>query len=189
MVECKIAWHDRWTSLRSEGGDLAGVVSQKDLILQCRERKNSGEKIVFVAGRFDFLHPGHIRLLEQARDYGEILAVGVWSDFGAAKRALPLEPGTADAPERAFTPAGERAEILAALAAVDYALEVAPEALPELLVELRPEIVVEGASQAPPTPLACAAIAAGSALVRIPLEPGHSTAGIIERIVHLSGSE
>jgi cytidyltransferase-like protein len=174
-------------------GDLAKVVSQKDLILQCRDRKNSGEKIVFLVGRFDFLHPGHIRLLEQARDYGEILAVGVWSDFGAAssvKRALEPEPGTAsDAPERAFTPAGERAEILAALAAVDYALEVAPEALPDLLVELRPDIVVEGAGQAPPTRLARAAIADGSALVRIPLEPGHSTAGIIERIVHLSGSE
>lgn len=174
-------------------GDLAKVVSQRDLILQCRDRKNSGEKIVFVAGCFDFLHPGHIRLLEEARDYGEILAVGVWSDFGAAssvKRAVEPALGTApNAPERAFTPAGERAEILAALAAVDYAFEVAPEALPKLLVELRPEMVVEGASQAPPTPLARAAIAAGSALVRIPLEPGHSTAGIIERIVQLSGSE
>ncbi len=172
---------------------MAKVVSQKDLILQCRDRKNSGEKIVFLAGRFDFLHPDHIRLLEQARDYGEILAVGVWSDSGAAssvERALELEPGTApDAPERAFTPAAERAEILAALAAVDYAFEMAPEALPELLVELRPEMVVEGASQAPPTLLARAAIAAGSALARIPLEPGDSTAGIIERIVHLSGSE
>lgn len=170
-------------------GDLAKVVSQKDLILQCRDRKNSGEKIVFVAGRFDFLHPGHTRLLEQARDCGEILAVGVWSDSGAAS-VVELESGMVpEAPERAFTPAGERAEILAALAAVDYALEVSPEELPELLVELQPAVVVEGASQAPLTPLARAAIAAGSALARIPLEPGHSTAGIIKRIVHLSGSE
>jgi D-glycero-beta-D-manno-heptose 1-phosphate adenylyltransferase len=169
------------------------VVSQQDLVLRCRDRRKSGEKIVFLAGLFDFLHPGHIRLLEQARDYGEVLVAGVWSDPGgtsvverAKEREIETPPG---ALERAFTPAAERAEILAALAAVDYAVEVAPDELPSLLAGVRPEIVIEGGKESPLTPLARASIAARVRLVRIPLEPGHSTAGIIERIVQLSGSE
>lgn len=187
---------DAQTGLRSKGSggqDLGKIISRQDLIPECRTRRNNGEKVVFAAGRFDFLHPGHVRLLEQARDYGEILVVAVWNDAGGVS-SPPRRPGEAslepsDAQQRTFTPAAERAEILAALAAVDYAIEVAVEELPGLLTELRPDIVVEGAEQSSATALARAGEGAGAAVVRIPLEPGHSTAGIIERIVQLSGSE
>lgn len=172
---------------------MGKIISRQDLIPECRARRNNGEKIVFAAGRFDFLHPGHIRLLEQARDYGEILVAAVWSDAGDVslppKRSGETSRGPSDAQQRAFTPAAERAEILAALAAVDYAIEVAVEELPRLLTELRPDVVVEGAEQSAATALVRAAEGAGAAVVRIPLEPGHSTTGIIERIAQLSGSE
>jgi D-glycero-beta-D-manno-heptose 1-phosphate adenylyltransferase len=176
-----------------EAGTVGEVVSQQDLILQCRKRKAKGGKIVFVAGRFDFLHPGHIRLLEQAHDYGDVVAVAVWSDSGQA--APSEDAGRLDSVrppggiERVFTPAAERAEILAALAAVDYAVEVAPAALAVLLAELAPEVVVEGAEAPSPTPPGRAAAAADIEVVRVPLEPGHSTASIVERVLHLSGSE
>jgi cytidyltransferase-like protein len=180
-----------WSAERA--GTLGKIVSQQDLILECLARKAEGEKIVFVAGRFDFLHPGHIRLLEQACDYGDVVAVGVWSD---SEPAVPLEdvdnldsatPGGATA--RTFTPAAERAEILAGLAAVDYAVEVAAGDLVRLLDEVEPQVVVEGGEASSPSSLGRAATAAGIEVMRIPLEPGHSTAGIIERVLQLSGSE
>jgi cytidyltransferase-like protein len=169
------------------------VVSQQDLILRCRERRQHGDKIIFAAGCFEFLHPGHIRLLEQARSYGETLVVAVLSDSSVRELVCAggeTEPARArTSVKRPITPAAERAEILAALAAVDYATETDLADLPGLLAELRPEAAVESAEPLSPALLACIAPAGGVALVRIPLEPGHSTAGIIERIVQLSGSE
>ena len=59
---------------------MGHVVSQDELILYRSEWKRNGKRVVFASGRFDLLHPGHIRLLEQARQLGEILVVGVESD-------------------------------------------------------------------------------------------------------------
>lgn len=188
---------------------MGKVVSEQELIVRCRERKEDGEKIVFVAGIFELLHPGHVRLLEQARDRGDVLVAAVLDDASARdvlaaasepinvyRRGLPQRAGAETARqkppklgvERPVTPAAERAEILAALAAVDYAVEIGIDSLPELLAQLRPDVVVENAEPSSPA-LVAAAERAGVELVRIASEPGHSTAGIIERIVQLSGSE
>lgn len=176
---------------------MGQVVPQPELLLQCRRRRESGEKIVLVAGMFDLLHPGHIRLLEQSREFGNVLVVAVLSD--ASVRSLLSEDASPAAPherlqvprgrvQRPITPAGERAEILAALAAVDYVAQVERDELPGLLAALRPDAAVESAEPSSPALLAPMAAAAGVKLVRIPFEPGHSTAAIIERIVQLSGS-
>jgi rfaE bifunctional protein nucleotidyltransferase chain/domain len=168
------------------------VVSQSDLILRCRQRKDNGDRIVFVAGIFDLLHPGHIRLLEQARDHGQVLVAAVLSDSSVGS-VLAADSAQQKRPlakvERPITPAGERAEILAALAAVDYVVELDLDGLPDLLARLRPDAAVERAEPSSPPLLARTAVASGVKLVRIPFEPGHSTAAIIERIVQLSGFE
>ncbi|HTU35709.1 MAG TPA: adenylyltransferase/cytidyltransferase family protein [Candidatus Acidoferrum sp.] len=171
---------------------MGKVVSEQELILRCRERKGNGEKIVFVGGIFDLLHPGHVRLLEQARDYGDVLVVAVLND-ASARSVVAAEPmrknSRAIGVQRPITPAAERVEILAALAAVDHATEVGVDALRELLAGIGPDVAVEHAEPSGPTLLAGAANKSGTRFVRIPFEPGHSTAGIIERIVQLSGSE
>jgi cytidyltransferase-like protein len=167
------------------------VVSQPDLILQCRERRQHGDRVLFAAGCFEFLHPGHIRLLEQARGYGEVLAVAVLSDSSVCElvgAGGKQEPALRNV-KRPVTPAAERAELLAALAAVDYVTQADLVDLPGLLAELRPEAAVESAEPSSRELLTRAAAAAGVPLVRIPLEPGHSTAALIERIVRSSGSE
>lgn len=168
------------------------VISQQDLILCCRQRKDNGEKVVFLAGMFDLLHPGHVRLLEQARDYGNVLVVAVLNDSGVraavADGSAPRNSRTTGI-QRPITPAAERVEILAALATVDYAIEAGVDALPQLLSELRPDVAVENAEPSGPSLQACAGNSSGVNFVRIPFEPGHSTTGIIERIVQLSGSE
>src|SRR5271156_5985970 len=99
----------------ANGSRALALLSQSEVILQRREWKRNGKRVVCVVGVFDLLHPGHIRLLEQARASGDILVVGVQSDAFARKEKGPNRP---------VTPAGERAEILSALAAVDFVVEL-----------------------------------------------------------------
>ena len=156
------------------------VVSQSELILQRREWKRNGKRVVCAMGVFDLLHPGHVRLLEQARTFGEILVVGVQSDARAREEKGPIRP---------VTPASERAEILAALAAVDFAVVLSDEqAESEFIAQLLPDMVVQGrASGASRDTVAEneAARAAGVKVIQIPPEPGHSTSRLIERIKQL----
>jgi D-beta-D-heptose 7-phosphate kinase/D-beta-D-heptose 1-phosphate adenosyltransferase len=153
------------------------VVSQSELILQRREWKRNGKRVVCVMGVFDLLHPGHVRLLEQARAFGEILVVGVQSDARAREEKGPTRP---------VTPASERAEILAALAAVDFAVVLSDEqAESEFIAQLLPDMVVQGRASGSSRNTVAeneAARAVGVKVIQIPPEPGHSTSRLIERI-------
>ena len=151
------------------------VVSQSDLILQRREWKRNGKRVVCTVGVFDLLHPGHLRLLEQARALGDVLVVLIESDARARE-----EKGSG----RPITPAAERAEIVAALAAVDVAVELQNQPADDKFVaELAPDFLVLGARTSPgntrvPDPRS----ALGINVKEIPPEPGHSTSRLIERI-------
>src|SRR5574341_1363079 len=78
-----------------------------------RKAQAAGGRVVFTNGCFDLLHRGHIRYLEQARSLGDLLVVAVNSD--ASVRQLK-------GAGRPVVPADQRAEVLAALAAVDLVL-------------------------------------------------------------------
>jgi cytidyltransferase-like protein len=146
------------------------VVSQQALILQREEWKRNGKRVVCAAGAFDLLHPGHVRLLEQARGLGDVLVVGVSADEATT-----------------VNPAAERAEVVAAIGVVDsVALMEMP--LEKFLAALSPELFVHGTepkraatAYAAATPAAMA-IPPGIKAVPIALEPGFSTAGLLERI-------
>ncbi|MGD0402903.1 MAG: adenylyltransferase/cytidyltransferase family protein [Candidatus Acidiferrales bacterium] len=155
------------------------VVSQSELILQRGEWKRNGKRVVCVVGVFDLLHPGHIRLLEQARASGDILVVGVQNDARAREEKGPSRP---------VTPAAERAEILDALAAVDFAVILNDERPDEFLTRLAPDAVVQGRDTGSSKHAAeeiSAAQAAGVKVIQIPPEPGHSTSRLVERIKQL----
>jgi rfaE bifunctional protein nucleotidyltransferase chain/domain len=164
---------------------LGRVVSQDELILHRGEWKRNGKRVVFASGCFDLLHPGHIRLIEQARANGDVLIVGIESDEIASGN----QSAASVAAQRPITPAAERAELVAALAAVDYAIELNTAAARTLMERLAPDVIVKGGD--PGSDQAAfqadeASTVAGSKVVRIPLEPGHSTARLIERIKNLS---
>jgi rfaE bifunctional protein nucleotidyltransferase chain/domain len=161
---------------------LGKVISQDELMRLRRDWKREGRKIVCASGGFDLLHPGHIRLLEQARSLGDILVVAVESDRSVGGRT-PSAVGVA----RPITPAAERAEILAALAAVDYAAEFDDVSPRGLLAHLQPDVFVAGGSAGDPAARQEdeALGAAGCRVVRLALEPGYSTALLIERIQQL----
>ena len=166
---------------------MGKVVSQKELIRRQGEWKRDGKAVVCASGSFDLLHPGHIRLLEQARSLGDILVVAVRSDASVRAR-YASDAATEQKSLHPITPAAERAEILAALAAVDYAVEFDAASPRALFEQLAPAVVARGGDPRSAEPKSREdeeLEAAGCKIVRIPLEPGYSTALLIERITRL----
>ena len=137
-------------------------------------RRGAGETVVFTNSVFDLLHVGHLRYLQQARALGGALVVGINSD-----RSVGIVKG----PGRPITPEDERAEILSALACVD-AVVVFDEPTPhELIAALQPDILVKGADWAADAIVGRDVVEArGGRVVRIPIEAGHSTSALVERI-------
>lgn len=138
------------------------------------ERRRSGDRIVFTNGVFDLLHPGHVRYLQQARREGDVLLVGVNSD-----RSVRANKG----PGRPLTPEVERAEIVAALAAVDAAVVFDEETPHAIISRLQPDVLVKGADW-PADQIVGRDIveARGGRVVRVKVEEGFSTTRLIERI-------
>jgi cytidyltransferase-like protein len=180
----------------SRNGQLA-VVSQSELILQRQEWKRNGKRVVCVVGAFDLLHPGHVCLLEQARGLGEMLIVALQSDESvrvAAEQAAklvgaPSVPAPAAAARslaaRPITPADERAEILAALSAVDFVAIFDEPTATEFVARLAPEVLAQGGETGSSENAYVdddAVTVAGGQVVCLPLEPGYSTSRLVERI-------
>ncbi len=134
----------------------------------------AGRTVVFTNGVFDLLHVGHLRYLQQARALGDALIVGLNSDRSVRQVKGPARPITAEA---------ERAEILEALACVDGVV-IFDEPTPHDLIEaLQPDILVKGADWAADAIVGRDVVEArGGRVVRVPIEPGHSTTTLIEKI-------
>jgi len=133
----------------------------------------AGKTVVFTNGVFDLLHPGHVRYLQKARALGDALIVGVNSD-----RSVRAIKG----PQRPITPEAERAELLAALAAVDAAVVFDEDTPHAIIAAIQPDILVKGADWAEDAIVGRDIVEArGGRVVRMPIEPGYSTSGIIEK--------
>jgi rfaE bifunctional protein nucleotidyltransferase chain/domain len=117
------------------------VISEENLARVVRERQQHGEQAVFTNGCFDLLHLGHVRYLQRARELGDFLIVGVNSDESTSRLK---------GPERPLVPEKERAEVLAALANVDYVTIFADNTAGRLLGRLRPSLYVKGGDYAAP---------------------------------------
>ena len=130
--------------------------------------------VVFTNGVFDLLHPGHIDVLDGARREGAALVVGLNSDASVRRLKGP------DRPVRTET---ERAQVLAALEAVD-AVVVFDEDTPfELVRALQPDVIVKGGDYSPDTIVGADMVRArGGRVVVVPLQAGQSTTSIIEKM-------
>ena len=130
--------------------------------------------MVFTNGCYDLLHPGHIRLLEQARSLGDVLILGLNSDDSVRRLKGPARPLLSEQ---------ERAEVAAALAAVD-AITIFDEDTPrELIAAVLPDVLVKGADWAHWIAGREEVEAAGGQVMALALEPGYSTTGIVEEIL------
>ncbi len=107
----------------------------EEISLLSEELKKRGKKIVFTNGCFDILHVGHVKYLEEAKSYGDVLIVGLNSD-ASVKR---LKGST-----RPVNPQEDRAYILAALEAVDYVVIFEDDTPYDLIKAVQPHILVKG---------------------------------------------
>jgi D-beta-D-heptose 7-phosphate kinase/D-beta-D-heptose 1-phosphate adenosyltransferase len=141
--------------------------------------KKQGKKIVFTNGCFDILHVGHVRYLTQARKLGDILVVGLNTDRSI--RAIKGE-------KRPIVAENERAEVLSALEVVDYVvLFDEPDPL-GLITALKPTILVKGADWSKDKIIGRDVVEqSGGKVIRVPLVPGSSSTGVIEKIIRVYG--
>jgi D-beta-D-heptose 7-phosphate kinase/D-beta-D-heptose 1-phosphate adenosyltransferase len=136
--------------------------------------RHDQRRVVFTNGVFDLLHPGHLRYLRQARALGDVLVVGVNSD-----RSVRAIKGRG----RPIMPESERAEILDALDCVDAVVIFDEDTPHEVIAGLRPDVLVKGADWAEDAIVGRDIVEGhGGRVVRIAIEPGHSTTAIVERI-------
>jgi len=150
------------------------IVARDEVGTHAERLRGEGRRVVFTNGVFDLLHPGHVRYLRQARLFGDALIVGVNSD-----RSVRLNKGDG----RPINREEERAEVLAALDAVDAVVLFDEETPHDLIDTVRPDVLVKGADW-PEDGIVGRDIveARGGVVVRVPVEPGYSTSSIIEKI-------
>lgn len=135
---------------------------------------SEGKKIVFTNGCFDLLHPGHLALLKGAAELGDAVIIGINSD--ASVRRLKGE-------SRPIYPEAERAEILLAVRWVDAVTVFADDTPLETIRRIRPDVLVKGAEYGKGEIVGEDFLNSyGGVTVRFPMQPGHASSVIIERI-------
>jgi rfaE bifunctional protein nucleotidyltransferase chain/domain len=118
------------------------IVSRNQLRAILADRKLRGQRIVLANGCFDTLHVGHIRYLEGARREGDILVVGVNADSSVCALKGPGRP---------ILDEQARAQLVAALRAVDYVVLFDEPNVEALLETLRPDVHAKGTDYTPET--------------------------------------
>jgi D-glycero-beta-D-manno-heptose 1-phosphate adenylyltransferase len=135
-------------------------------------------RLVFTNGCYDILHPGHVDLLARARALGDGLLLGLNSD-ASVRRIKGEVPG----PRRPVNTQAERAFVLAALESVDFVV-IFDEDTPRALIQaVRPQVLVKGGDWPLEKIVGREAVeASGGQVVSLPLLPGYSTTGLIEKL-------
>jgi D-beta-D-heptose 7-phosphate kinase/D-beta-D-heptose 1-phosphate adenosyltransferase len=137
------------------------------------EWRRHGLRIGFTNGCFDLLHRGHVKLLAEARAACDRLVVGLNSDASTARLKGKGRP---------INPAEGRAEVLAALEAVDLIVLFEEDTPLELIKRVGPAVLVKGADYRREDVVGHDVVeAAGGVVLLVGLVPGHSTTAIVER--------
>jgi rfaE bifunctional protein nucleotidyltransferase chain/domain len=159
---------------------MGAVMSWDELVDARKGWKAAGEKVVFTNGCFDLLHPGHVRVLEKSRSLGDRLIVAINSDESVHRLKGPTRP---------ILDERERAETLAAFAAVD-AVAIFGEDTPEqIIARVVPDILVKGADWAHWVAGRDTVEAAGGEVKLVALEPGFSTTDVVEKVLARHGKK
>jgi D-glycero-beta-D-manno-heptose 1-phosphate adenylyltransferase len=134
------------------------------------------QRLVFTNGCFDILHVGHIRYLTAAKQLGDILVVGLNSDDSVRQLKGPDRPINSEA---------DRAEILAALNAVDHVVIFQEPRVSRLVTWLKPDLYVKGGDYSVDSldrGEVDALRSVGAEIKILPLVPGRSTTRLINAI-------
>ena len=156
------------------------ILPLEQAYLKVDELKGRGLRVVLTNGCFDLLHPGHTRLFAEARKLGDVLIVAINSD-----RSVCALKGS----HRAIQPEAERAEIIAALAAVDFVTIFDDESVRAVVARMVPDVLVKGGDYTLDTIVGHEVVlAAGGQVVAIPIVPDYSTTAIIAAVRRAVGN-
>ncbi len=162
-------------ALQEEGQDSISKVRTVDDLLRIIERQRStGQSVVFTNGCFDFLHCGHLLLLEAAAAHGDILVVGLNSD--SSVRRLKGE-------DRPIFPGEERARLLSPYPWIDHIVFFDEETPLGLIERLKPDVLVKGEDYRSKQVVGREVVERyGGRVELVALKPNRSTSSILERI-------
>jgi D-glycero-beta-D-manno-heptose 1-phosphate adenylyltransferase len=153
---------------------MAKVLDLDSVVRAIAKERERGARIVLANGCFDVLHVGHIRYLRGARELGDVLVVAVNGDD--AVRTLKGEG-------RPVMPDVERAEIIAALEAVDFVTVFHELTVESILRALEPDVHAKGTDYTPETVPERAIVAEYGGRVAIVGDPkDHSTTAFLDRM-------
>lgn len=167
-------------SIRHEHQDSDTKIKNLDVLASIIEaEKRSGKRVAFTNGCFDLLHVGHVKYLQKARSYGDLLVLGLNSDDSI--RRLKGE-------KRPLIGQSERAHILAALDCVDYVVIFDEDTPMRLLETLRPHVLVKGGDYTPDRVVGKDLVESyGGRIELVAFVDGRSTTNIIEKILQNYG--
>jgi D-beta-D-heptose 7-phosphate kinase/D-beta-D-heptose 1-phosphate adenosyltransferase len=171
-----VAKHELIAALTPSSGIAGGdkILDSERAATRVAEWRAAGETIVFTNGCFDLLHVGHIALLEQCGRFGSKLVLGLNSD--ASVRRLK-------GPDRPIVGERERAQVMAALAAVDAVVLFEEDTPLELIRCLRPDVLVKGGDYTVETVVGHEEVlAAGGRVEIVPIVGRFSTTSIVKKL-------
>jgi rfaE bifunctional protein nucleotidyltransferase chain/domain len=154
---------------------MAPLVSVDEALRLAAAWRAEGKRIVFANGCFDLLHVGHVRYLEAARALGDVLVVGLNADAAVSRLKGPGRP---------LVPAAERAELIAALGAVDAVVVFDEDRADALVARLRPDVHAKGTDYREEDVPERQAVRAAGGRVAIAGDPkAHATRDLIQTIL------
>ena len=149
------------------------LINRKNAVEFRRSLKN--KKIVFTNGCFDIIHAGHVRYLTAAKNFGDILIVGLNTDDSVRRLKGNSRP---------INNQNDRAEVLLGLKAVDHVILFGEQTAEALISEIQPDIYVKGGDYTLETlPEAKIVQNYGGRVELVNLVAGKSTTNIIEKIL------
>ena len=151
------------------------LIDRKNVKVFAEELHKQGKKIVFTNGCFDILHVGHVRYLTTAREFGDLLIVGLNTDESVRKLKGESRP---------INDENSRVEVLLGLKAVDYVVLFGEQTAENLISEIKPNVYVKGGDYTLETlPEAKIVQSYGGKVEFVKMVAGHSTTSVIDKII------
>lgn len=136
--------------------------------------RQDNKSVVLCNGAFDLLHVGHVRYLQGARAFGDVLVVAVNNDASVRE---------AKGPSRPVVPEAERAELVCALACVDYVVLFGERTVENVIRALKPDVQVKGTDYTPDTVPEAPLVRSYGGRVAIAGDPkDHSTTHLVGKL-------
>jgi len=155
------------------------IIAWNDLPAWRKQLRATGKKLVVTNGCFDLLHLGHVTYLENARNFGDALLLGVNGDAGVRELKGPTRPVNSE---------GDRASVLAALESITAVCIFPEKTATNFLAAAQPDIYVKGGDYTLETlnqDERRAVESAGGKIMLVPFVPGKSTTSLLKKISRL----